>query len=92
MLIVSYDFESNKRRTKFSKFLEKFGRRFQYSVFEIRNSARLLKNILTEVESVFEPHFTESDSIVILPMCEGCKKKIKRYGYAANEEPEVLFI
>ncbi len=90
MYIVSYDIESNRRRTKFSKFLKKFGRRIQYSIFEIRNSSRVLKNIMTEVEMVYEPHFTNSDSILIMQLCEGCKGKVKRYGYAANEEEEVV--
>jgi CRISPR-associated protein Cas2 len=90
MFIVSYDFESNRRRTKFSKFLKKFGRRIQYSIFEIKNSARVLRNISTEVEKIYEPHFTNADSILIMHLCETCKGKVKRYGYAANEEEEVV--
>ncbi len=91
MLIVSYDFESNKRRAKFSKYLKKYGRRIQYSVFELKNSGRVLDNILKEVNLVYKPFFTKSDSIVIFTNCEGCKKKTERFGYAANEEEEVLF-
>lgn len=90
MYIVSYDFESNRRRSKFSNFLKKFGRRIQYSIFEIKNSQRALKNISTEIEMVYEPHFTNNDSIIIMKLCEGCKKKVKRYGYAANEEESVV--
>lgn len=91
MYIVSYDFGSNKRRAKFSKFLKKFGRRIQYSIFEIKNSDRVLQNISTEVENVYKKHFTNADSVLILPVCEGCKKKIRRYGYPVNEESEVVF-
>ena len=36
MLIISYDISETKVRTKFSKFLQKFGRRIQLSVFEIK--------------------------------------------------------
>jgi len=90
MYIVSYDFESKKRRSKFSKFLKKFGRRIQYSIFEIRNSKRVLANIQTEVEGVYEPHFTNADSILIMHLCETCKGKVKRYGYAKNEEEDVV--
>jgi CRISPR-associated protein Cas2 len=91
MLIVSYDFQSDKRRSKFSKFLKKYGRRMQYSVFELKNSDRILDNILKEIKLVYEPSFTKEDSIVIIRTCEGCKKKTERFGYAANEETEVLF-
>jgi len=90
MLLISYDFSNDKVRTSFSKFLEKFGRRLQYSVFEIHNSPRVLQNILNEIELVYKKRFTGSDSIIIIPICDGDKKKIRRYGYAKNEEKEVV--
>lgn len=90
MLIVSYDFEENRPRAKFSKFLKKFGGKMQYSVFEIKNSPRILKNILSEVELKYKKQFTGSDSIVIIPLCETCEKKMVRYGYAENEEKDVV--
>jgi CRISPR-associated protein Cas2 len=90
MLIVSYDFENDRVRTRFSKFLKKFGRKIQYSVYEIRNSDRVLRNILDEVELNYKKSFKKSDSVVILPICEGCKKKVIRFGYAENDEKEVL--
>jgi len=91
MFIVSYDFEDTRRRTKFSNFLKKFGRRLQYSVFEIKNSARILENIMKEVDMKYKPYFTKNDSIVIIWVCEACKAKVKRYGYSANEEKPVVF-
>lgn len=33
MVIVSYDIADDKKRRRFSKFLEQFGYRIQYSVF-----------------------------------------------------------
>lgn len=91
MLLVTYDFENDKLRTKFSKFLKKYGRRVQYSVFEVKNSPRILKNIKTEVELRYKPHFSEVDSILIFTVCEGCKKRTGRYGSHAHEEKEVIF-
>lgn len=91
MFIVSYDFQDTGRRTKFSTFLKKYGRRLQYSVFELKNSARILENIQKEIDMKYKPYFTKNDSIVIINVCEACKAKIKRYGYAANEEKEVVF-
>ena len=35
MIVVSYDISDDKLRTKFSKYLSRFGHRLQYSVFEI---------------------------------------------------------
>lgn len=90
MILVSYDISNDKVRTKFSKFLNRFGRRFQYSVYEIRNSQRILQNILLEIELVYKKKFTGADSVVIFQICEGDKKKVRRYGYASNEEKEVV--
>lgn len=90
MLLISYDFSSDKTRAKFSKFIQKYGRRIQYSVYEIRNSERVLQNILNEIELIYKKKFTGADSIVIIPISEADKKKVKRYGYAENEEKEVV--
>jgi CRISPR-associated protein Cas2 len=90
MILVSYDFASDNTRTKFSKFLEKYGRRIQYSVFEINNSPRVLKNILEEVKLLYKKKFQNTDSVLIYQICEGCQKKIVRYGYAVNEGKDVL--
>ena len=53
MVIVSYDISDDKLRTKFSKYLSKFGHRLQYSVFEIDNSNRILDNIVTDIKNRF---------------------------------------
>lgn len=90
MLLISYDFSNDKTRAKFSKFINKYGRRIQYSVYEIRNSERVLQNILNEIELIYKKKFTGADSIVIIPISEADKKKVKRYGYAENEEKEVV--
>ncbi len=91
MLIVSYDISNNKLRTRFSKFLEKYWRRLQYSVFEIKNSDRILNVILLKIEKTFSKKFEMTDSILILNLCWPCEKKVYRYGYAVHEEEELIF-
>lgn len=90
MIIVSYDFTNNNVRARFSKYLKKFGRKVQFSVYEIKNSQRILQNILDEIELKYKKDFQNSDSILIFNLCEGCKKKVVKYGYAANEDEEVV--
>ncbi len=90
MVIVSYDISDDKLRTKFSKFLEKFGYRLQYSVFEIENSERILDNIMAEISNKFEKKFTQSDSIIIFKLSKNCKTI--RYGYAKNTEEDLMLI
>ncbi len=89
MVLVSYDIADDRLRTKFSKYLEKFGHRIQYSVFEIDNSERLLNNIICEIENDFSKRFDESDSVYIFKLSASCE--IKRYGYAKHEEEDILF-
>ena len=90
MLLISYDISNDKVRTKFSKYLSKFGFRLQYSVFEITNSDTVLENIETEIKNTYMKTFTEEDSIIIFKLSETCKKTC--YGYAKNEEKDVFVI
>lgn len=90
MLLISYDISNDKVRTKFSKYLSKFGFRLQYSVFEINNSDTVLRNITKEIENNYSKFFTESDSIIIFSLSETCKKTC--YGYAKNEDKELFLI
>jgi len=90
MLIISYDLSDNKLRNRFSKYLEKFGFRLQYSVFQIDNSDRLLKIIATEIETKFSKCFSQSDSVIIFKLSNACK--ITQYGYAKNNETDFILV
>jgi len=90
MLLVSYDISDTKLRTKFSKFLSKFGYRLQFSVFEIINSKKVLDNIVTEINNVFKKKFTETDSVIIFELSKQCKKHC--FGYAINNETDLIII
>ena len=90
MIVVSYDISNDKLRTKFAKFLSKFGHRLQYSVFEIDTSERLLNNIEAEVKNNFERKFSDSDSIMIFRLSNSCK--ITRYGYAKHDNEDIIMI
>lgn len=92
MLIVSYDFSNDKVRTKFAKFLEEYGYRIQYSVFVLKNSSKILNNVLVEIEKVYKKKIGGEDSIMIFQVCKGCEKNIVRYGYASQEEQDIVYL
>lgn len=92
MLLISYDIANDKTRTRFSKFIRKYGRRVQYSVYEIHNSDRVIGNICAEIEGVYEAMFAKTDSVLILPISGPNESRIIRYGYAKNEELDYIFI
>lgn len=90
MLLVAYDISNDKLRTRFAKFLDKFGFRLQYSVFQIKNSQRVLSNIISEIEGDFKKQFEQTDSIMIFNLSKQCK--ITRYGYAKNDEADLIML
>ena len=89
-IIISYDIANDKLRTRFSKYLQKFGHRIQYSVFEIDNSRKMLDNIICDIENKYSKKFDETDSVYIFILSAKCE--VKRYGYAKHEEEDVLMI
>ena len=59
MIVISYDISNDKLRTRFSKYLSRFGHRIQYSVFEIDNSESFLSNIEIDIKNNFEKYFSQ---------------------------------
>ena len=90
MIMISYDIQNDKLRTRFSKYLQKFGYRLQYSVYEITNSKRILANIMAEITNKFEKQFSETDSVIIIETSENCK--ITKWGYAKNDENDIIIV
>jgi len=90
MLVISYDISNDKLRTRFAKFLSKFGYRLQYSIFEIKNSPRILSVVEAEIKADFEKDFDQSDSIIIFNLSKQCK--ITKYGYAQNDDEDLIII
>ncbi len=90
MLLVSYDISDDKLRRKFAKYLEKFGYRLQYSVWEIKNSEKYLENIQMEIEINFSKQFEQTDSVMIFQLSKTCK--IKKYGYAKNDDSDLIIV
>ncbi len=90
MIVISYDISDDKLRTRFSKYLSRFGHRIQYSVFEIDNSDKILNNIMAEISNKYEKRFSQEDSVIIFSLSKTCKTV--RYGYAKNEDKDLIMI
>lgn len=90
MILISYDISDDKKRTKFAKYLSKFGHRIQYSVFEIENSERILRNIIADLNNKFTKIFDEQDSVYIFKLSPNCD--IIKYGYAKHEDDDVIIV
>ncbi|MEM4326622.1 MAG: CRISPR-associated endonuclease Cas2 [Candidatus Diapherotrites archaeon] len=89
MIILAYDIEDDSLRNRFSKFITSYGRRLQFSVYEIRNSERILEIVQLEIKEKFEKEFKQNDSVLIFRLSDPAK--ITRFGYAKNEEDGLVF-
>lgn len=90
MILVSYDIADDKLRTRFSRYLRKYGHRLQYSVYEIDNSAHFLDTLLTDIELEWGKKFGEEDSVLVVKTSRNCV--IKSFGYAKHEEESLIII
>lgn len=88
MIILTYDIQKDNLRTEFSKFILSYGRRLQYSVYEIKNSKRILEIVQEEIKNRFEKRFNQGDSVLIFKIT--AENQILRFGYAKNEETDLL--
>ena len=90
MVVVSYDISNDKLRTKFPKYLSRFGHRLQYSVFEIDNSEKIVNNIVNDLKNKYEKSFSQEDSVIIFKLSSSCE--VLRFGYAKNDEKDFIII
>ncbi|QLE56392.1 CRISPR-associated endonuclease Cas2 [Nostoc sp. TCL26-01] len=55
LVVVVYDIPNDKRRTKLSNFLEGYGRRVQFSVFECFLSLEEMRQLYIDVRKLVKP-------------------------------------
>lgn len=88
MIVVSYDISDDKMRTNFTKMLKSHGAiRLQFSVYEVRNTKRIVDNIVAKIEA-YSKHFTPDDSVVIF---EVTTEKLTKYGNAIHRDQDIVF-
>lgn len=89
LVIVTYDIENDKKRTKLHKKLKDFGPRVQYSVFEADITNEEFKKLNTVLTTI---KLEKSDSIRLYIICENCKSKIKIWGQGEITEDKDIYI
>lgn len=88
MIIISYDITNDKMRARFARMLTKIGAiRLQFSVYELRNTNRVMDNAKTKIEA-FAKHFTADDSVVIFEVDAG---KLTKYGSSIHRDKPIVF-
>ena len=88
--VISYDIKDDRRRNKAYKILKDYGRRVQYSVFEVLLEQAQLEEALERIGEVIIP--TE-DSVRTYQICSSCRKRIKVIGEEPPfEENEIIIV
>jgi CRISPR-associated protein Cas2 len=77
-LVISYDIQSDQRRTKIHKVLKNYGSWIQYSVFECDINKMDYLRLHHQLEKLIDPD--GEDSLRFYLLCEECKRKIERIG------------
>ncbi|RKZ32020.1 CRISPR-associated endonuclease Cas2 [bacterium] len=88
-VVIAYDITDDKRRRKLAKFLEGYGDRVQYSVFEARLNKRQLMYVAGKIKRLIDE---EEDSVRIYVLCNSCVEKIKVIGLGEIFELDFVYI
>ena len=76
-LVITYDIEDNKRRTKVHKTLLNFGAWVQFSVFECDLAEKDLVRLRHELTKLVD---LKADSVHFYALCDKCHRKLERLG------------
>ncbi len=74
-ILVTYDIENDRRRTKIHKILSNFGSSVQYSVFECFISEEDFEELKSKLKKQMDPKHPD-DSIRYYTLCRSCVEKV----------------
>ena len=77
LTVIAYDVTDDRRRTKISNFLEDYGTRVNYSVFECELDRAEFAQLQARLTELIDPH---TDRIVFYRLCEGCRDRRSAIG------------
>ena len=60
----------------------------QYSVYEVKNTERVINNLRIMIDEEFAKHFTPADSVVIYDVSD---IKMQKYGNAIHRDKDIVF-
>jgi len=90
LIVVSYDVQNDRRRTRLAHALKDFGQRVQYSVFEARLKAEQLDTLRQRIETLIDP---AEDKVRVYRLCAECSEQVEIRGHGAvTEDPEVYVL
>jgi len=89
LVLVVYDIPDDKRRTKLATFLEGYGRRVQYSVFECFLELQEMRQLYQALQRRVKP---EEDSVRLYWITRDAFQRALSIGHPPLEEPPDFYI
>ncbi|OPX19386.1 MAG: CRISPR-associated endonuclease Cas2 [Desulfobacca sp. 4484_104] len=89
-VVISYDIEDDRRRTKVRQTLRDYGKWVQFSVFECNLPRPQFERLRHQLASLI--CMDRQDSIRFYFLCENCQGKIARLGCPEPQEPDSLLV
>ncbi|MEQ8961328.1 MAG: CRISPR-associated endonuclease Cas2 [Coleofasciculus sp. C2-GNP5-27] len=89
LVVVVYDIPNDKRRTKLSNFLEGYGRRVQFSVFECFLSLDQMRQLYEKVKKLVEP---AEDNVRFYWISEEAVSRVLVIGGEAPQPPPTYYV
>ncbi len=89
MVIVVYDIRDHKRRTKLSNFLEGYGRRVQFSVFECFLTLKEMRQLHEKVQKKVKP---KEDNVRFYWITDEGMSMVLTIGSEVPKEPPNYYI
>jgi CRISPR-associated protein Cas2 len=77
LTVIAYDVTDDRRRTRISNFLEDYGTRVNYSVFECELNSEEFEQLQARLTDLMDTH---EDRIVFYRLCEGCRVRRSAIG------------
>ncbi|MEA5551643.1 CRISPR-associated endonuclease Cas2 [Anabaena cylindrica UHCC 0172] len=89
LVVVVYDIPDDKRRTKLSNFLEGYGRRVQFSVFECFLSLEEMRQLYINVRKLVKP---AEDSVRFYWISQEAVERVLTIGSEAPQPPPNYYV
>jgi CRISPR-associated protein Cas2 len=89
MVVIAYDIPDDRRRTKLATFLEGYGRRVQYSVFECFISLDEMRQLFSKLQAKVNPL---EDQVRLYWIAEDAVSRVLSIGGLPPEPPPAYYI
>jgi len=89
-VVISYDIQDDKRRTKIHKALKSYGLWVQYSVFECELEKKDYLRLRDRLDRLIDKE--AGDSIRFYFLCQGCMAQIERIGGEPPLDRAAIFV